>query len=162
MDKNGKLFGKISILDLFVVVLILGVIVGTTYRYTSSETAETLRGNTTIQYNLRISGVRDFTLENYHIGLECFDTATNESLGVITAIRVEPLREIMETLSGELAWAERTDVIDIFLDIEATGIETEQSYLLNGTYELKAGSEILMSTKYIYVMTTVESITAAQ
>ena len=161
MDKNGKLFGKISILDIFVLVLIIGVAVGTVYRYTASDTT-VFGGNATIQYTARISGVRTFTVGNYQVGLQCFDAKTSESIGVIRDVRVEPISEVMETLTGRLVLAERDDIVRIYLDIEATGIETEQAYLVNGNYEIKAGSELLLATKYVDVSTTIDSVTALQ
>lgn len=157
MDKNGKLFGKISILDILVLLLVLGVGAGTVYKYTSSRTVA-LGGNTKIEYTTVITGVRTFTLENYKVGLKCFDTKTGESIGTITDVRSEPLRETMEMPTGELVLAERSDVIKIYLDIEATGVETDQAYLINGTYEVKAGSELALTTKYVDAASVVESV----
>ena len=157
MDKNGKLFGKVSILDIFVVLLIVGVMAGTFYRYTSERT-NMLFSDTTINYTVRISNVREFSLENYHIGLRTYHHMTNEFLGTIVGVRAEPVYDFLETIMGELYLARRPDIINIYLDLEVAGIETPTAYLVSGTHELNVGADLRLRTRYINVTGTVDAI----
>ena len=157
MDKNGKLFGKISILDIFVVLLVIGVVAGTFYRYTSERT-NMLFANDTIHYTLRISNVREFSLENYHVGLRAYHHMTNELVGTIVGIRSEPVYDFLENAFGELYLAPRLDIINIYLDLEVVGMETDTAYLINGTHELNIGADMRLRTRYITVTGTIDSI----
>lgn len=157
MDKNGKLFGKVSILDIFVVLLVVGVVAGTIYRYTSERT-NMLFADATINYTLRISNVREFSLENYHVGLRAYHHITNELVGTIIGVRSEPVYDFLENVLGELHLVQRPDIINIYLDLEVVGMETDTAYLINGTHELNVGSDLRLRTRYITVTGTIDDI----
>lgn len=53
MDKNGKIGGKISIIDILVVVLVVAVIVGIVARYGSSVTGA-VKSNKQFEYVLKV------------------------------------------------------------------------------------------------------------
>ncbi len=159
LDKNGKIFGKISIIDIFAIIIIVGVIAGTAYKFYSPNTSVD-SGKKTLTYTLKINGVRDFTYDYYEDMLNCFDNKTNEYIGSIVGKRVEPYKERAILLDGTVVEKEKPNVVVIYLDIETPGTETNAAYFANGTYELKAGSEITMRTKYVEVVGTVDNVSA--
>ena len=57
MDKNGKIGGKVSIIDILVVVLVVAVIVGIVARYGSSVTGA-VKSNKQFEYVLKVESVR--------------------------------------------------------------------------------------------------------
>ncbi len=159
MDKNGKLFGKISVVDIIAVLIIVGVVAGTIYKFVSPYTRIDT-GQKTIAYTLKINGVRDFTYEYYtkEENIKCFDKKTGEFIGVIKGVRQEPFYDTVMRTDGGIANAEMPGVIIVYLDIEVEGVETENAYFARGTYEIKAGSEVPLNTKYVDVITTVDAI----
>ncbi len=157
IDKQGKLFGKINILDLFVVTLILLLAVGTYYKLTS-EKLEMSTGEHNIEYVLKIRNVSDFTSEYYTEGTEVFDRSTNEMIGVITNVLTEPTKDVINTKNGDLSLTEVPGKLDIYITLEGKGIETEKSYLINGVFELKRGSTVKLKTKYLEVDSVVYDI----
>ena len=64
----------------------------------------------------------------------------------------------MPDINGVVHKAQKPDKIEILLNVKANAIETEQAYLVGGTYELKAGADIYIATKYADVIGTVEKI----
>ena len=159
MDKNGKLFGKISLVDILVVILIIGVIAGTVYKFTSPNTSVG-SGEVLLTYTLKINGVRDFTYEYYKEGFECYDSKTGEYIGKIAGVRQEPYRERVVLLDGTVDYFEKPNVIVIYVDIETKGTENAVAFFAQGTYELKAGSEIQLQTKYVEVIGVVDNVYA--
>lgn len=150
MFKNGKIFGKIGIIDIIAIIIIVGVVAGTIYKFSSPETSVS-SGKATILYTLKIEGVRTFTFDFYHVGDPCFDRKTDENIGEIKAVRKEPFLARTVKNDGTILMAERPDLITIYVDIETSGNETNAAYFSNGTYELKAGSEVPLITKWIEV-----------
>lgn len=159
IDDKGRLFGKLSIIDIFVVVLILGVIAGTAYKL-KGPVATVNRGDKTIYYTVKISDVRSFTTDYYEEGMRVCDSKSGAYIGKIDAIRVEPYMDTVIMNDGTLKLAEKPGKVEIYLDLSAEGVETDQSFLVGGTYEVKAGTGAYLSTKKVEVQGSVEKVWA--
>jgi len=157
MDKNGKLFGRLSVFDIAVVIILIVVAAGTFYKFHSKLT-NVSGGQKTLAYTVTISGVRDFTLPYFKTGLACFDTKTGEQIGTIVAVSSEPFKDTYADINGVPQTLEVPNEIKITLDIETPGLETDAGFFANGTYELKAGSTVGMTTKYSSVAMFIESV----
>ena len=153
LDNKGRFFGKLSVIDLLVVVLLVAVAGALAFRFTSSGMS---RGNNcTVSYTVMIEGVRGFTVPNYEIGLECYDKQKKEYIGKITGVSSEPLEYYQPQLDGSLVLTSRPDDYRVFVTIEAEARETDNAYLINGVYELKVGSQINLNTKLTDVAATI-------
>lgn len=158
IDKKGKIFGKISIIDLMVALIIVTIIVGTIYRFGSPVTASITGGNATINYTILIEDVRYFSANYYEEGLNVYDSNTGNFIGKIKDIRVEPYMGTIEMKDGTMVLAEKTERVKIFLDIEASGVVTDKAYLVGGTYEVKVGGGAYISTKYVDVTSSIFAV----
>lgn len=157
MDKNGKLFGKLSIIDLLVLVVLVGAIIGGVYRFTSSAASVGTDGDL-LNYTLKINGVRDFTFDYYEEGLPCYDKKTSQYIGSIKSVRQEPFYEETELADGTIIKAEQPGIIVVYVDLETEYTESESAYYAGGTYEIKAGSKVNLNFKYVDVEATVYNI----
>ena len=158
MDKNGKLFGKISIVDLVVILLVLTVAVGTVYRFTAGAT-QVAEGDVTINYTIRIENVRAFTLYYYHAGLGVYDRQTGQFIGTIMDFTVTPhyAPQILE--NGEMVHAPFPDThVNIYLEIETDGRETDGAVYAQGTFEVAANSVTNIRTRYVQVEGIIHSV----
>jgi len=159
MDKNGKIAGKISIIDILAVVLIAAVIAGTVYRFTSHGTLSLTANDRRILYSVKITGVRTFTRDYYEVGMKCFDRMTGECIGEIVGISDEPLQKRATSLDGSIGFFDVPDVMVVNLDIETDGTFSSNAWYANGTYELKTGAELFLNTVYIDVVCEITGIT---
>ncbi len=157
IDNKGRLFGKINILDLFVVILIVVLALGTYYKFTSPKTS-IAGGDSNIEFVLKVRQVSDFTEKYYEVGDTVYDTKTGQNLGVITNVETTVSKDVIETVQGEAVLAEVPHKIDVYLTVNAQGLETEKSYLIDGAYELKRGSGIALKTKNVQVSSFVYDI----
>ncbi|MCL2396822.1 MAG: DUF4330 domain-containing protein [Defluviitaleaceae bacterium] len=157
MDKNGKIFGKISVVDLLVALLIVVVALGTVYRF-ASPAAAVDRGEATVHFVLRIEGVRDFTAEGYRTGLRVYDRQTGQFIGHVDSVEVEPHYEPVTLHDGTIVRAYQPGRIAINMGVVAEGRLTPTAIYVEGTYELTAGSMIYIATKYVQVMGFIYSI----
>ena len=82
IDKKGKIFGKISVVDIFVLVLVLVLAVGFYYKYnkTNVEKMDTIRTTFYSAY------VLDNVVDDLQIGDIVTDKDTNNSFGKIISI----------------------------------------------------------------------------
>ena len=157
MDKNGKLLGKVSIIDLFVALIIVIIIAGTVYRFASPATAVD-QGNVTIRYTVMVDGVRDFTVQYYQVGLPVFDRMTNQHLGRIVGMTYEPQYAFGIAADGSSVRSPRPGVKVVYVEIEANGRETDAAYFAEGTFELRVGGTVFLTFRYIEVQATVHEI----
>ena len=157
MDKNGKIFGKVSIVDLVVVLLVVALGAGAAYRFLAPA-AQVDPGEVVIEYTLRVAQAREFVLEYYQPNLPVFDRHTNLYLGTIIAVRGEPRYAHQSTADGTVVIAHQPGFISIEVDIRAAGRETENAIFIGGTREINVGSTVLMRSKFVDVETNVVDI----
>ena len=157
MDKNGKILGKISIVDLAVLLLVVVVAIGTFYRFNSPMT-DVDRGDHLIDFTIRIEGVRDFTEANYHDGLRVYDRLTGQFIGHIQNTRTEPNYRLITLVDGTIIHAPTPGQITILMDVVAHGRLSPTAIYVEGTYEITAGSRIYLTTKYVQVQGYIESV----
>lgn len=149
LDKNGRLFGKVNIIDALIVVMVILLAFAAVYRFTASGMVRTT--DQRVRFTLMIEGVREFTIPYYQIGLRCFDARNREFIGVIAGVAYEPLTAAQTLLDGTVILAERPDIFRVFVDIEAYARETPSAILVEGAYELNVGRRINLLTKFIDV-----------
>ena len=157
MDKNGKLFGKVSIVDLIVLLLVLVIAAGTVWRLTSPAAALN-QADATVSFTVRIEGVRDFTLENYHVGLRVYDRQAAQFIGHISDIRHTDFYDSYPLFDGTIAWVPVPGRITIYLEITANGRVTPTAVYVEGTYEIAAGSLRYINTKYVQTSGRIYSV----
>jgi len=160
MDKNGKLFGKISIIDLLVILAVLAIIGGVAFRFLSPNAAVS-RGETAVTFTIRVEQVRDFTLVNYIEGLRVYEPISNQFIGHLAYFRAEP-RMTMETLlTGENIEVALPQHSTLYLTIRSDGgRQTDQAIFAEGTFEINAGSWINIATRYSQVFGRIVSVSA--
>ena len=157
MDKNGKLFGKVSIVDLIILLLVLVITAGSIWRFTSPSAALD-QSDATINYTIRIEGVRDFTLEYYSVGLRVYDRQAGQFIGHISDVRHTDFYELHPHFDGTLKWVAVPGRVTIFLDIVANGRVTPTAVYVEGTYEIAAGSMRYINTKYVQTSGRIYSV----
>ena len=163
MDKNGKLFGKVSIVDLIVLLLVLAIAAGSVWRFTSPAAALD-QSDAVINYTIRIEGVRYFTLENYNLenypdGMRIYDRQAGQFIGRIRNVRHTNFYESHPLFDGSVARVAVPDRITLYLDIVANGRVTPTAVYVEGTYEIAVGSLRYINTKYVQTSGRIYSLT---
>jgi hypothetical protein len=148
---------KINIIDLFFCVLITMIILGTVYKF-GSKIINISANSEIINYELKIRDIRSSSAKFYREGSEIFDSRTNICLGKIKKIIVNDFYDYVTDINGEIKKSKKPGRIEVVLEIESKGTETDKAYFINGTYELKTNTEIFINTKYTDMIAFVEKI----
>ena len=106
-------------------------------------------GDKEIRYTACVEDIRQFTAESLHVGDHFYDVTTGADLGEITAVETAPYYEEMPDAEGNLVRAVKPRKYRADLTLTGRCTETENSYFLDGTYELKVGSKLPCATKYV-------------
>ena len=155
IDEKGRLFGKINVIDLGVVLLVLVIILGAFLFVFSDETGITAE-EFSVRYTLRVSDVRDWTVNNIRVGDTVFSSGTEA--GTIISMTTHPHETILSG-NGKI-W--RTLVPDryvIYVEIEATATISDGRYLISRTVPMAvSNSTTWLTTKFAGFGGTVKEI----
>ena len=157
MDKNGKIGGKISIIDIGVIVLIIAAAIGLVIRFTSGTTTA-VTSNETFRYVVKVNMVREYTVNALQKRGITTDKKAEMVLGEIKDVKVEDSKIQSTTASGKIEWSNLPDKYTCYVTIEAEGRESEDGYILDDTTELSVGRSVDIITKHVKTSGEIASV----
>ena len=157
MDKNGRIAGKVSIIDILVIVLIIALIAGIAVRYGSKITSA-VRSSEEFEYVLRIESVRDYTVKALERKGKVTDKKSEKDLGEIVDVRTENATIQTTTANGKILKSELPDRYTCFVTIRAVGRESDDNYILDDSTELSVGRNIDLYSKYVKTSGDIDSV----
>jgi hypothetical protein len=160
IDRNGRLFGKISVIDLLVILVVAVMAVALYVKNNHKEITSTSTPNTTITYQILVRGIRTYVSDAVQVGDNLYeqDYTTGGSIGKITAIEVLPGDRLAEFDDGTVELAPVEDSVNLLITVEGEGIISDGRYLLNRIYDLGVNSSRNYTTRYAQFTGTVSSI----
>ena len=161
MDKNGKIGGKISIIDIAVIILIIAAAIGITIRFTSGTTSA-VTSNITLRYVVKVNAVRSFTVDALGKSSLLTDKKAELDLGEIKNIETADSKIQSTTTSGKIKWSNLPDKYTCMVTIESQGRESEEGYVIDDTTELSVGRTMEIDTKYVKTTGEIRSVEAGK
>lgn len=122
IDSKGKLFGKISIIDVVVILIILMSVSLVGYKYVESKTSGTPKSKLeTIQLKIYAGEVYEPLVKKVKLGMEVFDSTRETSFGKLKSMEVG--ESISWGLNSEGHWvsAPREGYVKIVVIVEGKG-----------------------------------------
>ena len=150
IDKKGKLFGKISVLDLIVIVVLIVAVVGCIYKFGPGKANGTVvsSGDTTLNMVIKTGSTRQFTVDALHVGDAVYEVH-GDKIGTITDIRTEQAYETVDTHDGNKQYLPVENRYFVYLTVEAEGTITEKGYFINGSKQFSKGHSVSIETQYV-------------
>lgn len=152
LDKKGKLFGKISIVDALVVVIIIAVACGLYYKFGSSGTVTPFTDTQTIQMSVYMESVNTYMIDNIKVGDVVKDRVQNVVLGKVTDIQVGPDISYFISDRGLAVQGSREGYNSATIVFEGEGIYKETGVFFSGIeyYINKNGTEWRIGNTFCY------------
>ncbi len=160
IDHNGRLFGKISVIDVLVILVVIAL-AGALYVKNSRPHTSASVTTQTITYQVLVEGAQNYLKENIHVGDKVYDlnySSGGSALGEITAIEEQPGSKMATFTDGTMGLAEVEDGVNLLLTIEGEGLINDKGYSINRVYDLGVNSARTYFTKYAEFDVTVTSI----
>jgi len=120
MYKNGKLFGKINIIDLIVLLLVLVFVIGMAIRVGGTKTGE-ITNKVEFEYVVKVENVRDFTIKALEKKGDVFEDTNNVKVGEITDVSVEPYKGEGVKSNGTRVFAEIPGRYTAYVTVKCEG-----------------------------------------
>lgn len=155
IDKKGRLFGLINIVDLLIIVLLLALVAVGVKRFGNKAAvgeATTKKGVITAE----IKDVRDVTAKNVKVGDPIYDYDKGTLIGKILTAEVEPYKDETE-YQGKFYNSEVPGKYRVIMTIDADIKETQDFYQV-GTEQVRIGAEMRIKNKTITTFMTILGI----
>ena len=157
MTKDGKIKGKINIIDLLAILLAVAVIAGIALRFKSPVTTA-VKSDEEFVYTVRVEGVRDYTIEALKKAGKVTDKKSELDLGEITDVSVEASKIQSERADGKIVLAPQPDRFTATVTIKTRGKESDNSYITADSNELSVGRTTDIYTKYVHTTGKIMSV----
>ncbi len=138
IDRNGRLFGKISVIDVIVLVVVAALVAAVFYRNRLPQTGTSVT-TVPVVYTMQLQNQPEYMLDAIQVGDQLFDQArsTNGSLGTITDIQVSDGTSLASFPDGTAAVVPAEGYYDLLLTIEAQAmIDGNGMVLINRVYAM--------------------------
>lgn len=152
IDKKGKLFGIINIIDLVVILLVALLVYGGVTRLKQSPVSEA--ENKKALVTLEISDVRMASVDGIEVGDPLYHYDRGTLFGTIVDKKVEPYREPVESGDGSWILAEVPEKYVVTLTVEANAKESEDVVIIGGEHT-RIGTQFRLKNKKVAVMSTI-------
>ncbi|MCL2528550.1 MAG: DUF4330 domain-containing protein [Defluviitaleaceae bacterium] len=162
IDNQGRIKGRVSIIDIVIVVAILALIAGFIYRQAAPHIADIVRPDDTFHVTFEVNRIRSVIAEDtVVIGEMIFRQHDRQALGRIVAVERNPATEVMMRTDGTAVLATMDDRYSLRITIEATGNVTDSGFFANGNDPMAPGAEVvLINSRFIFPLARVYSVEA--
>lgn len=141
MDKQYRLFGKLSLLDLLLAVLVVCVAVGGQMltRTTAAQSGQALT------FTVELSRQEEGFSQQIHIGQALYDNLKGIYLGQIAAVEATPYLGSSDDLTaGVRRQAPVEGLESVLVTVQATGAQKTGPSTVVNDYELAVGKEMFV------------------
>jgi len=153
IDEKGRLFKKISIVDILIVVAILVLGAGFLYRQTSQTLGNIINPDTPFYVTIHGAGIRHFIVDSIDEGDMVFRRHSRQAIGEVIDIRVETAHDSLLRSDGTATLAPMEGRYDIFITVAAIGSITDLGFLVNGNDHIARGSEVELVSNRVFIPT---------
>lgn len=157
MVKNGKLFGKINLFDLLVVLLLIVLAVGIVAKFSvsSQDKAQAV----TAIYEIEVKSVKKETVDAFKVGDIVSEKGSGSVIGKITDISFSQAYDIMVTPDGRIVNAPIENRYHLTIRVEAgNGAKDVNGVVTVEKYKILDGKDITFETQRARCQGTVKNL----
>ena len=127
INKEGKFFGKISIVDIAVVLIIVLLAIGVYTRF-SGNTKVVVSNGQKIKCTFVVKNLRQYSVNALKEGGAMYDKTSKELIGTITDVKAEPGRYNVNMIDGSYKEAIPEDRYNVYVTVEFNGKAGDSGY----------------------------------
>ena len=149
VDRQGRVAGKISLIDIALVLILIGLVIGFGYRRLSAPAVQIVNSNTKFYVTLLVEPVRQFSLDAVGEGDIFFKQHEQQALGKVVNLRQDQARDIIQRPDGTSAYVPIEGKYSLYITLECTGNITDSGYFVNGNTQISAGSDMIVQSNKV-------------
>ena len=156
IDKKGKIFGVINIIDLTVILILGLLIVGGAYRFKKASPQVVAQSQKAV-VKVEVSEVRQPTVDGIEVGDVLYHYDRGQYFGKIIDKKVENFRTAVETSDGKVVMADVPEKYNVILYIESDATNTTDTIIIGGE-QTRIGAQYRLKDKKVAVFGTILGI----
>ena len=158
IDEHGKLFRKVSIIDILIVLVILLCIAGAVIRF-SGLLGDNNSSPIKIEYTLQVKQIRDKSVDAIMKKGELYSSLSDEAyLGTITNVEKHSNDDYSELVDGTIVKTSATDRYDVLITVQVDGKQTGSALYTKDGKRIEIGSLEYVATKWASLEAEVKSV----
>lgn len=161
INKDGKLFGKISIVDIAVVLIIIVLGFGIYSRFAGQSNVVT-SSSEKIECTFIVKNVRDYTVDALMKKGTLYDKVTKEVIGEITEVKATEGMQRINISDGSYVEAAPEEKYNVYITVEFSGKISDNGFYTGANKYLGAGTSVGVFTKDAECWALVHSINKAE
>ena len=168
IDEKGKLFGKISIIDICVILIVIIGIAGMYITYSNIREGK-LDGNANVALNssnaletaeidFKLNEVRDVTKNSIIVGDSVYTAKEGTLIGTIKNIEAKPTIKNVVSDNGAVYQATVPEKFDVTIIVEVKGVKIDNGFYTENGEQLLYGDEFEIKTSTIKTTPVISGI----
>ena len=130
IDEKGRLFGKINIVDLLIIIIILAAVCFVGIRYIIPKPQDPTEKFELLLY---CHDTPKFTAEQIEVGSRVWDQSYDVVLGTVKSFEILPLMDAVTGQDGKLHSIESDWLCSVTMVLDAEGVRDEFGVRINGS-----------------------------
>ena len=160
IDSQGKLFSKINIVDLAIVIAVIVLALSAFMKFDKSE--KTMSSDKVLEYTMEVTKIRKPTIDALNKNSEIKDDETGKILGEIIDVEVSKAVDNVELADGTYKKVQLQGKFDLLLTVRVKGTETEDNFYTMDGQKLIVGYEFDINNDEVICTGTVRSVHIAE
>jgi len=154
IDKQGKIKGRVSIVDIVIVVAILALAAGFMFRRLSPHIATMLQADVEFYVTFEVQHLRGIIVDDaLEVGSLIFEQHDRQALGTIVGYERFPAWGVIQFPDGTASRGVMEERYNIRVTIAATGSLTTAGYNINGVRHVGAGGGVVLINNRVFLPT---------
>ena len=130
-DEKGRLFGKINIIDLLVMIVVLAAVCFALFRYVLPGQEKAPQQD--CEMVLFCHDAPKFTAEQVKVGDKVWDQSYDVELGTVKSVEIVPLMETQVGPDGKSFSVESDWLVSVVLVLDTKGVKEEHGLRIDGS-----------------------------
>jgi len=151
IDNKGRLWGKVSLIDIAIVLAVLVIGVGFAWRQAAPRLEVVMNPTDPFYITVESNRLRGVNVDAISVGDLMFRLHAHQPMGRVVDISVYPAMEVIRRSDGTAARVEMEGRYRVVLLLEAVGSINDDGYFVNGNDHIAPGSEIILVSNRVYL-----------
>ena len=152
IDSSGRLFGKVSLLDVFVITAIIVLFLGFFYSQITEQVGAFIAPTEVFYVTFEVNGIRAVNAESIEVGDTVFRIRENLPFGEVTHVgSIEPATYLFGRSDGTAVHAIMEGRYRLVFTVRSQGSITSIGHFVNGNAHVAVGLPVMIVSYRTYL-----------